>query len=214
MAQELDTLWLVFQDPQFGALTGNAAPMNARFFYSDPDRDTIYTLTIPIAGRSLSGFNYVTRYRSEEEGGGFAEGRFRARYIRPTGPNRFPRTYTFPLDVWQKDPPLPFEQPFFSPVVSVEREGATIPTVYTLDQNYPNPFNPSTTIRYSIPTAGRVSLKVYNLLGQEVATIFEGTQAAGTYTTTFNAMNLSSGVYFYRLRAGQYSDVKKMVLIK
>lgn len=85
---------------------------------------------------------------------------------------------------------------------------------YELYQNYPNPFNPTTQINYSIPTNSSVTLKVYNVLGQEVATIFSGTQKAGNYTVNFDGNQFASGVYFYRLQAGNFSSVKKMILMK
>ncbi len=90
----------------------------------------------------------------------------------------------------------------------------TIPNTYNLVQNYPNPFNPSTTINYQLPTHSYVTLKVYNLLGQEVETLVSETQPAGTYALRFDASRLSTGMYFYRLQAGQFSSAKKMLLIK
>ena len=88
------------------------------------------------------------------------------------------------------------------------------PTQYSLEQNYPNPFNPSTTIRYTLPVSGRVAVRVYNILGQVVATLVDGTQNAGTYDVSFNASALSSGVYFYRIESGSFEAVKKMMLLK
>jgi len=90
----------------------------------------------------------------------------------------------------------------------------TIPTEYSLDQNYPNPFNPSTVINFSIPSAGLTTLKVYNILGQEVATLVNKELTAGAYQFEFNANNLSSGVYFYKLQSKDYSEVRKMMLMK
>jgi hypothetical protein len=104
---------------------------------------------------------------------------------------------------------------FGGQVVSVqELPSSGIPETYSLSQNYPNPFNPSTNIQYSIPKSGHVSLKVYNLLGQEVATLVEGTQNAGTYVATFDASRMSSGIYFYRLMSGGFVEVRKMLLLK
>ncbi len=88
------------------------------------------------------------------------------------------------------------------------------PSVYKLSQNYPNPFNPTTKIEYSIPKSGYVSLKVYNLLGQVVVTLFSGNQKAGNYITTFDGANLASGVYMYRLQSGNVSITKKFILMK
>lgn len=95
-----------------------------------------------------------------------------------------------------------------------ENIGEGIPTEYTLSQNYPNPFNPTTQIKYSVPKAGFVSLKVYNTLGQEVAILFSGNQQVGNYTATFNGAGLASGVYMYKLEAGDVSISKKFVLMK
>jgi hypothetical protein len=89
-----------------------------------------------------------------------------------------------------------------------------VPITYSLNQNYPNPFNPSTTIRYSIKEPGKVMLKVYNVLGQEVTTLVNEIKNAGNYEFNFDARNLASGMYIYQLQAGSFVDVKKMVLIK
>jgi hypothetical protein len=83
-----------------------------------------------------------------------------------------------------------------------------------LDQNYPNPFNPATVIRYSIPEQSKVTLKVYNLLGQEVATLVNEVQPAGHFVARFEGYSLATGVYFYRLEAGKFSETKKMLLVK
>ncbi len=99
----------------------------------------------------------------------------------------------------------------YSDVVEVE---VSIPAVYSLDQNYPNPFNPSTTIKYSIAEDGFVKLAVYNMLGEEVATIVNTTQKAGKYEVNFNASQLSSGVYVYRIEASNFTSVKKLMLLK
>lgn len=89
-----------------------------------------------------------------------------------------------------------------------------VPGVFSLDQNYPNPFNPSTTIKYQVPVNGLVTLKVFNLIGQEVATLVNEVQTASGYETSFDASKLSSGIYFYTLRAGNFVETKKMMLIK
>jgi len=99
--------------------------------------------------------------------------------------------------------------------VSVEQASA-MPLKYTLSQNYPNPFNPSTQINYSLEKPGKVSLKIYDLLGREVSTLVDDHQAAGTYTVTFNTAgrNFSSGVYFYRLESGSFAATHKLLLLK
>ncbi len=89
-----------------------------------------------------------------------------------------------------------------------------VPTEFNLSQNYPNPFNPTTLIKYEIAKTSDVSLKVYNSIGQEVAELVKGKIEPGTYKVQFNAKNLSSGVYFYKLTAGEFVTVKKMVIMK
>ena len=102
---------------------------------------------------------------------------------------------------------------FGDPFVSVETE-ETNPSVFSLEQNYPNPFNPTTTIKYSIPTSEFVTLKVYNLFGKEVSTLVNENKQAGIYSVEFNAANYPSGVYFYKLQAGNFIETKKMLLLK
>jgi hypothetical protein len=101
------------------------------------------------------------------------------------------------------------------PSAIVEDHTAILPQRITLEQNYPNPFNPSTSIRFALPKAAVVSLKVYDVTGQRVATLLNGeARAAGTYTVPFDASALASGVYFYRLDAGAFHQVRKMLLVK
>lgn len=89
-----------------------------------------------------------------------------------------------------------------------------VPKEYYLDQNYPNPFNPTTNVSYQIKEMGFVSLKVYDMLGREVAELVNENQSEGYYSVVFNASNLSSGIYFYQIKSGSFSDIKKMLLVK
>ena len=101
-------------------------------------------------------------------------------------------------------------------LVSVENNSMTenVPKEYALHQNYPNPFNPVTKISYEIPVKSLVTLKVYDMLGREVARLYDGEREAGRYEAEFNGMRFSSGVYFYKLEAGSYTAVKKLLLVK
>lgn len=99
-------------------------------------------------------------------------------------------------------------------VVSLEDDYNNIPSVITLRQNYPNPFNPSTTFEYSVPVPGMVDLSVYTILGQKVTTVFSGYLNTGIYTQTWDAGGLASGVYLYRLTTGEYSQTRKLLLLK
>jgi hypothetical protein len=96
----------------------------------------------------------------------------------------------------------------------VKELGNSMPAAFVLNQNYPNPFNPSTKIQFEIPEAGFVSLKVYNLLGQEVAALVNDRLEAGRYRAEFDASNLPSGTYLYRLQAGDFLETRKMIVLK
>jgi Peptidase family C25/Secretion system C-terminal sorting domain len=113
------------------------------------------------------------------------------------------------LNLWG-DPSL---IPKFDIPTSVEEDNV-IPTEFVLYQSYPNPFNPSTKIKFVIPKSSFVNLKVYNVLGKETATLVNEQRPAGTYEVEFNAVNLPSGVYFYKLQAGSFVETKKMVLLR
>jgi hypothetical protein len=101
----------------------------------------------------------------------------------------------------------------YAPVTAINEDLSSVNS-YSLSNNYPNPFNPSTKISYTIPERGNVSLKVYDLLGGEVAQLVNGEVEAGSYDISFNAVNLPSGIYFYKLQAGSFAETKKMILLK
>jgi hypothetical protein len=98
--------------------------------------------------------------------------------------------------------------------VGVSEQVAAIPTEYSLHQNYPNPFNPSTTIKYAVPEESRITLSVFDILGREVETLVNEVKQPGNYQLHFNAFRLASGIYFYKLSAKGFTDIKKMMLIK
>jgi len=100
----------------------------------------------------------------------------------------------------------------YSKVVEVTIENK--PSNFELAQNYPNPFNPSTTIQFQIPKSSFVNLKVYDILGKEVATLVNEEKPLGTYEVTWYAEHVPSGVYFYRIQAGNFVETKKLVLLK
>lgn len=97
---------------------------------------------------------------------------------------------------------------------SVNQYGNEIPSDYSLGQNYPNPFNPSTRISFNVPTASKVKLTVYDILGNQIKVLTDELLSPGTYEAVFNASELPSGTYFYRLEAGSFTETKKMILIK
>ena len=104
--------------------------------------------------------------------------------------------------------------PKFRTIASADEPGVSIPLGFALLQNYPNPFNPSTTIRYGLPHRSHVTLTVYNTLGQQLATLINSDIDAGYHEIQFNANNLASGVYFYRIQAGEFTATKRLLLLK
>ena len=99
-------------------------------------------------------------------------------------------------------------------LTKVNKQVTGVATEYTLSQNYPNPFNPSTQIQFSIARAGLVTLKVYDLLGKEVATLIHQELTPSTYSVTWNASNVASGAYFYRIESGSFVQTRKLLLMK
>ncbi len=139
-------------------------------------------------------------------------------YAAGFGTTTEPRSYSFTDDnISSGSYSYRLKQIDFDGSVSYSGEievSVTLPEEFTLGQNYPNPFNPSTRIEYSIPKDGYVSLKVYNALGQQVASLVDGIVKAGSHQVTFNAADLSSGAYYYRIEAGNNVSVKKMIVLK
>ncbi|MAT58384.1 MAG: hypothetical protein CMF23_10480 [Ignavibacteriae bacterium] len=102
----------------------------------------------------------------------------------------------------------------FNFVITSVEDDIQLPAQFSLEQNYPNPFNPTTSIEYSVPSSEYVSLKVYDVLGNEVATLVNGQKSAGRHEVKFNASSLSTGMYIYRIQAGNFNQVRKMMLVK
>jgi hypothetical protein len=102
----------------------------------------------------------------------------------------------------------------YDPLTSADENYTAQPSMFYLFQNYPNPFNPSTVIKYSLPANEFITLKIYDILGREIAILIEEEKPAGRYQTNFNASNLSGGVYFYQLKSASYSQTRKMILMR
>lgn len=99
-------------------------------------------------------------------------------------------------------------------ITGIQSNGSEIPNSFSLNQNYPNPFNPVTNIKFNLPKSGNVRLVVFDVMGREVATMINENMSAGSYTADFNAVSLSSGIYFYKLITADFTDTKKMMLVK
>ena len=194
-------------------------PVQQRLARNGPT-DSVWSVSFRVKGKTHSGMMYVYQFR-HAVGGGITEGGgggvlnpYRVRYIPRVAPNSFPATYIAPLDSWQKDPPMPVEPPQGTESVGEDMDNRAIPREMVLHQNFPNPFNPSTRIRYSFPRSSHVALRIFNVIGQQVAELVNENQVRGNYIATFEANHLASGVYLYRLDAGEYSQTKKMLLVR
>lgn len=204
---------------------------DGRLYLLDPDGDNVYSATVAIGGverngvalGTYSGLQYKYQYinpsvspatEAGEMGGGFADlGRNRVRYIVPNADGSWPAAFAFEKDTFQEEGVLPFEQNPATPT-SVEPTNAELPTQVTLGANYPNPFNPVTTFEYAIDQTLHVTLKVYDMLGREVATLVDGVQQAANYQVRFDGAGLASGVYLYRLETPGKALTQRMTLMK
>jgi hypothetical protein len=187
---------------------------------TDPDGDNVYTGTLRVNGPTYSALTYRYAYG---QGSSFIEetgsdtktpGRNRVFYIKPNADGTWPSTAvqqpaTFHLEAG----PLPFEtNPAFG--TGVDDVGGEIPAQVKLGQNYPNPFNPTTAFEYSLPATQHVTVRVFDVLGRAVATLVDGVQGASTYRVTFDASQLASGVYVYRLETPTQVLTRTMLLVK
>ena len=188
---------------------GNPLPVELVSFTATVNGNDINLEWITATEVDNYGFEIERKTNNDWEKIGFIEGH---------GNSNSPKVYTFtdvPVSVMklnyrlkQIDTDGSFE---YSKVVNVS---LSIPTEYELKQNYPNPFNPATKITYSLPKDGLITLKVYDVLGEEVASLVYEDKKAGNYTVRFDGTQLSSGVYFSRLTAGNYTGIIKMLLVK
>ena len=194
--------------------------------FTDEDGDLVYELDLELQLPTLNHMGFRVAYGEPTSqdgslfihGSGFAAGRRHYQYVQPmvaqNGDVTWPSTFTMPTLTWKAED-LDWETPPDYQTPTSNEVTEDIANNYILEQNYPNPFNPTTNISFSLADAAPVKLTVYNLLGQEVATLIGGkVMTAGTHTVAFNASSLSSGVYIYRLEAGSFVSNKRMTLIK
>lgn len=212
-----DALW-AFSQGLFRDGDGNFQTTTDNIVLEDGDGDGLYTGTYTVTGPTYGAIQYKYAFGgagafSEEAGGSFGDaGRRRTRYIAANPDGSWPTEWTFEEEQYLPSGLLPFET---NPVATaVEDIGGELPTQATLEANYPNPFNPVTTIEYSINAIDHVSLKVFDLTGRLVATLVDGIQSPSNYRINFEARDLASGVYIYRLEAANTTITKKMILLK
>jgi hypothetical protein len=221
-----DTVSLVLKDKWLNYLQGlgdnsvHVATANGDGTYS-----ATVTFTGPFPWHMIYTWSFydVDNVADIEEGGGFGFGRFRARYQHANSDNNCEwENYTFPMDEWQKDPPLPLEDydPESVCISLTNVDDGVLPMDFYISENYPNPFNPTTSIDFGIPSDLNVQINIYNIIGQQVASIDQGLLNPGSYTVTWNGKDtfgnfVPSGVYFYEIKAGeQFQKIKKMTLLK
>jgi hypothetical protein len=215
-----DTVYWICEEPAFTFSQGWTDTDEMRVLVmTDPDNDMVYTGTLNVTSPAWNGFEYRYAYSSPTNGfqaepSGFGNFAYRVRYVEQDGYQSFVQPYSAPQDHWtaQEDKSDQWEEKP-SGVTAVSGSEIT-PLKFQLSQNYPNPFNPSTAIKFTIAKAGNVTLKVFNVLGQQVSTLINKEMTAGNYDFNFNASALSSGIYFYTLRTGNNVATKKMVLLK
>lgn len=203
----------------FAATMGWTEGQDTTFEMFDPDGDLVYSGTMTIVGPSYNSFVYNYQFVNPDgivnEPTGFANNVRRVRFIGMTGARAFVQPYDAPVDKWtnaeNKSDQIEPNPPGY---VSVREVTGLTPYKFSLDQNYPNPFNPTTNIRFTIPESGLVTLKVYNLIGEEIEILLNTEMASGVYEVNFDATKLSSGVYFYTISAGKFNASKKMMLVK
>lgn len=221
-----DTVWFIFQDHWAEHIQGFSIAENSHhpdLILTDPDEDLVYSVTFSITGYTPGSMVYVYEFGNitdgyMQEGGGFAYGRYRCRYIQKGRTEPWPAEYVFPQDTWTTDPPLTVEDPPAWLEVE-EGDGAALPKSFTVSQNYPNPFNPVTEIRFTLPQADEVTFTIYNVLGQTVLTYKRNFQQPGTYGLTWNGTDakglpVASGIYLYNLKTSRHQVTKKMTLLR
>ncbi len=220
-----DKLYWISEQPLFSKLMGWRDSNEQTFFeLTDPDGDKIYEGTLTVKTPGFNAFEYRYRFlRAADKSWGEepesigGKNSYRVRFIEMTGKNKFVQPFTAPLDKWLNTVDKSAQSETFPKgynPTDIKELSTGIPAKFTLDQNYPNPFNPTTKIKFAIPADENVSLKVFNVLGQEVATLVNQNMKAGLYSFDWNAANLSSGVYFYRIEAGSFNQTRKMMLLK
>ena len=191
------------------SLIATPSPVSVSFYINDPDSGG--TPIIGTNGTNTVSTNGVVPSRLESD--------VQLKWVLPSGLPQYPRIYAV-LDEGNSITEIHennnkgFNVLGIQTISGIEDANYTAPVNYVLYQSYPNPFNPTTNIKYSIPKSSKVSLKIYDILGREVTSLVDKYEKSGTYTIRFTAKNLASGVYFYRIKAGNFVQTKKLMLLK
>jgi hypothetical protein len=199
------------QDVYYSYIATNIVPVELYSFSSSVEGNTVNLSWLTATELNNRGFEIERSFnKSNWSTIGFKEGK---------GTTSEPQQYSYSDNLsgvvssrlYYRLKQIDFDGNFeYSNIIEVE----IAPLVFSLSQNYPNPFNPSTKINYSIPQSSNVVIKVFDILGNEVATLVNEQKPAGSYEIEFNATNFPSGVYCYQLKAGTFIETKKMLLVK
>ena len=226
----IDSVWVQFYGCLMPLTQGDGLYTNTPILLDDPDGDLIYSVTLalnpPVPFDAGFRVNYSTETGATiQNGGGFQKGRSYYQYIHPIKVNddgsiEWPSTFSFPVLQWM-DADLTVEDPpnLFSPTrVKTARSTQTIDR-FELAQNYPNPFNPETKIEYQLAEKSEVQITIYNAIGQLVKTLVNKQEPTGVYSVQWNGTDLngrgvSSGIYFVKMTAGPFTQIRKMTLIR
>jgi hypothetical protein len=222
MLQELDTVYLIYRNADNTADIPSSTSVFGEFFISN--KTTISTTAFGVRVND----NGVNHFYADTNSIYISGGLYSYNGTHPfTAGLKGNKTYLIPLlaklsyirgmldftnSNYKLEPRK--DDDFGALLTGVFMESNSVPNKFALEQNYPNPFNPSTTIRYTIPAKSNVTIKIYNVLGQQIESLVNMDQTAGSYVIQYNASRLATGVYFYELRAGDYRNVKKMLLLK
>ncbi len=226
-----DTLYWICEEPAFVATQGWVDTDEMRVLrLTDDDGDMIYSGTLELAEPTWNAFLYRYAFYSKSQSMWVFEpfnalgavDNLRRRFVGQDAARSFPyKEWNMPVDTWT-NAELKTQDQETDPYTSLTAIGEpkSIPREFKLNQNYPNPFNPTTTISFALPEAARVTLSIYNVLGQKVRTLINNQQAtAGTHVRQWDGRDdaghqVASGIYFYKLEAGKFSSIRKMVLMK
>ena len=223
-----DTLYWICEEPAFVVTQGWEDTNEMRVLQlTDDDGDMIYSGTLTVQEPAWNSFVYRYAYVHAADGSwnaepeGFSNFAYRVRFVGQDAARSFPKNpWNMPLDTWTNtEVKSDQETDPFTSYTAIDDEIA-VPKTYALLQNYPNPFNPTTTIPFTLAKSGKVTLSIYNVLGQKVRTLLNNEIAsAGTHVVKWDGLDntgsrAASGVYFYKIQSGKFSAVQKMILMK